>query len=227
MPACSRVRDCTRPYLPATCSITGSRNAMLTRFVQFLVLAAAPLLVVPQTASSQVFVSGGAAWPLSPESTTNIYRSGYSFAGGVILEFGAFPFGRVRPFGSFQRFRTDPEPFFEQFENFDEVEGGEMPVLFAGVDLQLMHPFARFRPYVAPAIGLAVFSLEDITADGITFNLHDETTGVGVGLGGGFVYEVTRNYQLFAEAQYVYVVLESNDRSFVPVRVGIELAFDY
>lgn len=200
---------------------------MLSRFVQLFALLVAPLLVVPQTASSQVFVSGGAAWPLSPESTTNIYRSGYSFAGGVILEFGAFPFARVRPFGSFQRFRTDPGPFLDQFENIDEVEGGEMPVIFAGVDLQFMHPFARFRPYLAPAIGLAVFSLDDITADGITFNLQDESAGVGVGVGGGFAYEMTRNYQLFADVQYVYVVLESNDRTFVPVRVGIELAFDY
>jgi hypothetical protein len=184
------------------------------------------LLFIPQAASGQIFLSGGAAAPLSPDPVTDIYRSGYSVALGFILESGAYPFVRLRPFGSFQKFRTDPGPFRNQFENFDEVEGGAMPVIFAGADLQFRRPFADFTPFVAPALGLAVFSIDDITADGITINLQDERTGLAVGIGGGFAYRLTRNYGLFLEAQAVYTILDGADRTFVPVRFGVELSFD-
>lgn len=195
---------------------------MLARLALVILLAA-----VPAAAHAQIFVSGGVASPMSPETVTNIYRSGYSFAIGFAMQSGSFPFARVRPFGSFQRFRTDPGPFEEQFENIDEVDGGEMPALYAGADLQLRLPFAAFTPFVAPSLGLAVFSIDDITADGITFNLREQIGGFAAGIGGGFAYSFTRNYEAFVEVQYVHAFLDGDDRTFVPVRMGVELGFDY
>lgn len=184
------------------------------------------VLAVPKVASGQVFISAGAASPHSPESVTTIYRAGYSAAVGFALESAAYPFARLRPFGSYQKFRTDRGPFEAQFENIDDVEGGEMPVILAGADLQLRRPFAVFTPFLAPMLGIAMFSVDDITADGITFNLRDEVTGVALGIGAGIAYAVNRNYELFLEGQYVHAFLEGDDRSFVPVRMGVEFGFD-
>lgn len=189
-----------------------------------LVLA---LLVVPKTAVGQVFVSAGAASPLTPEAVTDIYRSGYSVAVGFVLESAAFPFARLRPFGSYHKFRTEPGPFEAQFVNIDEIDGGEMPVIFAGADVQFRRPFAAFTPFVAPAVGIAVFTIDDITADGITFNLRDEVSGFALGVSGGLAYSFNRTYQLFVEGQYVRAFVDGEDRSFVPVRLGLELNFDY
>lgn len=204
-------------FAPAT-----HRKGAMLRSTSLLLL----LLFAAEPASAQIFLSGGAATPLSPDPVNDIYRSGYSVALGFVLESGAYPFVRLRPFGSFQKFRTDPAPFRDQFENFDEVAGGAMPVIFAGADLQFRRPFADFTPFVAPALGLAVFSIDDITADGITINLQDERTGLAVGMGGGFAYRLSRSYGFFIEAQVVYAILEDADRSFVPVRFGVELNFD-
>lgn len=195
---------------------------MIPRIVLLFALTALPV-----EAAAQIFVSGGVAAPVSPEVVTDIYRSGYSLAIGFALESGSFPFARIRPFGSFQKFRTDPGPFEAQFQNIDEVDGGEMPVLFAGADLQLRRPFASFTPYIAPALGFAVFSIDDITADGITFNLREEVSGFAAGIGGGFALALSRQSELFIEAQYVYAFLDVDDRTFVPVRLGIEFSFDY
>lgn len=193
--------------------------------LSFLLLLASAVL--SGEADGQVFVSGGVVTPNSPDVVTDIYRSGYSIAVGFALESGSFPFARLRPFGSFNKFRTDPEPFEAQFENIDEVEGGDMPLIYAGADLQLRLPFAAFTPYIAPAVGYAVFSIDDIIADGIRFNLREEVGGLALGLVGGFAYGVSRNYEVFAEGQYVRAFLDGRDRTFVPVRMGLAFSFDY
>lgn len=186
-------------------------------------------------ASAQVFVSGGLGIPLGPDQVTELYGTGLGAGAGFFLEHTAYPYARLRPQGVYQKFAIDPDElqaFEEQIEDSlgaqVSLSGGDMGIIFAGADLQLRIPNARFTPYVAPALGVSYIAVDDITIEGAggttTFDVQNEETAFTLGLGAGLAASLSDRYELFLEAHYMYAIIADGDnQSWVPVRFGLAL----
>lgn len=196
------------------------------------------LLAFPGLSAAQVFVSAGVGLPVGPDQVTDLYSSGFGIGAGFSLEHSGYPAVRFRPFGTYQKFQIDDEQLRSEFEtpiedslNIDvTVSGGDMSVIFAGADLQLRIPYARFSPYIAPAFGILMTAIDDITIEGPSgstiFNVSNEETAIAVGIGAGFLAGLTERFQVFTEAHYLYAFTQGDNLSWVPIRFGVTYLFD-
>lgn len=187
--------------------------------------------VVP--ASGQVFVSFGTGFPLGPENVSDLYEPGFGAGAGLMLENTAFPFARLRPQGTYQRFRIE-DSFLQEIESDIEdtldidvsVSGASRGIIFAGADLQLRIPYASLTPYVAPAAGVAFIATDAIDVDapggGASYEVQDDHTAFALGLGAGIAAVFAEQYELFLEAHYMMAFTDETER-WIPIRFGLAL----
>lgn len=205
------------------------RKEMARYIATILVAVISPAL----PSAGQIFVSTGVGIPMGPENVTEFYNPGFGAGAGVVLEYKSIPFARIRPQGVYQQFRIEDD-FLKEIE--DEIEdslnvdvsvsGAQRGIIFAGADVQLRIPYARFSPYVAPAFGLAFIATDAIEVESergsISYDIRDDDTSIAIGLGVGFYAEVSRQLELFGEAHYMLAFRESNE-TWIPVRFGVSI----
>lgn len=203
---------------------------ILTVVVSLIIGSALP-------ASAQVFVSAGAGFPMGPERISDVYDPSFGASAGIVLENTAFPYARLRPQGSYQRFVIEDSFLLDIEEAIEDslpvdvtVSGAERGIIFAGADLQLRIPYAAFTPYVAPAAGVAFIATSAIEVEapttGASYEVEDDATGFALGIGAGLAGRFGDRLELFAEGHYMLAFIEGENERWFPIRFGLALSFE-
>lgn len=203
---------------------------------KFLAAALALLLLPIHISAGQVFVSAGVGFPLGPENVSDLYEPSFGAGAGLMLENTAYPFARLRPQGTYQRF-VIKDSFLQEIE--DEIEdslaldvsvsGAERGIIFAGADLQLRIPYADLTPYVAPAAGVAFIATSAIDVEApttsLSFGVGEDATAFALGLGVGVAAVFANRYEIFLEGHYMLAFADETER-WIPVRFGLAFRMD-
>lgn len=181
-----------------------------------LALALLACLAFPLTSHAQLFVSGGIAFPISPDDVNDVYGSGFGATAGFAADLPLIPI-TPRAWVNFDSFPIDEDEL-----GFD-VDGGSLRAITIGADAQFTVPMGPLSPYFAPAAGLTFISVDDLEAGGISLDISDSESALTLGAGAGLSFDLIVGPSLFLEAKLLYAFTSGDNFMWAPIRLGIVL----
>lgn len=173
-------------------------------------------LVLPSTANAQLFVSGGLAFPISPDEVNDAYGSGFGATAGFGLDLPLIPI-TPRVFLGFDSFPIDEDQFA------GSIDGGSLRAITLGADALISLPSGPLSPYVAPAAGFTFLSAGDVEVGGVEVELTENETALTLGLGGGLTFGLLVGPEIFLDVRLLYAMTSGDNFLWAPIRVGLML----
>lgn len=177
-------------------------------------LAILTCLAFPMTAHAQFFVSGGLAFPVSPEEVNDVYSSGFGATAGYGLDLPLIPI-TPRLFANFDSFSIDEDEFPV------DIDGGNLRAITIGLDALISLPTGPLSPYVAPAAGFTFLSVDDVEVEGFEFDLSDEETALTLGIGAGLQFGLLVGPTIFVDVRLLYALTSGDNFLWAPIRLGL------
>jgi outer membrane protein with beta-barrel domain len=177
------------------------------------IFAAAIMLLLNAASHAQFLASFGAGLvtPTGMLSDDNVMgfnlhaSTGYQFnstmAGRMDFQYNSFSIDAVR---------------------FPGAIGGRLNIVSVKADI-LAGNFDRLNkvnPYGVGGIGYYMSNRGDMTIDGTTYRFP-ASNDIGIGVGGGIMYNISSKTSLYGELQYNNIFASGNNITFIPLRAGI------
>ena len=168
-------------------------------------------------------LGGGLDSPVSPDNFADEFNPGWTakLAGGYFVT----PQLTLGANLSYNRFGFDEGSFITPQSS--NISGNDLSILeFIGVGKYYFLPLARTTNfYVLGGPGLAYSWTTDFTytnMDGQVVTTDGDTeTDFMLTAGAGVRYNVNDRWGVFVEGRYSHIFLENDDRSYLPVRIGL------
>jgi len=188
-----------------------------------LMLALASNAVAQSPNPIKVYVGGGLSMPLKPSAFKDSYDNGYHAFAGVGMS--VFPMVQGVAKVAWHQFPFDDQGIYS---------GGEQNIVMFGADARIAPstPGMPFKPYGFVGLGFATIKNSDLSL------LSGEPIKVGTVQWQSFVEDQTKLYynlgagaeiggmpifRILVQANWVTIMTEGDDRSFVDVSVGAKL----
>ena len=198
---------------------------MRTLPIIFLLIAVLPARNWCEDVSFQA--GGGPAIPSTPEGFTQIYKTGWSIAGG--MGFIISPLVVLTGSVEYSRFPFDDADFVRLFGFSNSgyvISGGDRSIITATMNTRFL--LSRNRnmvcPYFVAGIGFAHFSQAEATVAGFSpiIGAHSESAVLIHG-GGGIDIPASDHVSLFLEGRYDLALIQMNTTAFWPISAGIRV----
>lgn len=183
------------------------------RFVVLIVL-----LLCPSAARAQATITVGPAFPVAPESFTDVFNAGFGLSGSFRLPVYS-PFMAARLTAGFDVLQVDEDVVGELQA---AGGGGDLSTITFGFDALFMARSGRVKPYIAPFAGLSIIAVEEFSSAGLA--LQDSETAFTTGGAAGLAFRLPSGLHLVLEARVLHALRDGNNITWIPIHAGV--AFD-
>jgi opacity protein-like surface antigen len=182
-------------------------------------------MLFAQDKKFEFIVGGGIESPLKPDAFNDGFNLGWTgkLAAGYFLT----PQFTVGANLSYNRFGLDKDYFLKQVPGTGtKVSGGDLAIYeFAGVGkYYLLDPSRGTNFYMMGGPGLALSKASDLkvtTSQGTTTEKVDTESDFMLTGGFGITQQLNSRWSLFFEGRYSYLFTESDNSTYLPVRIGL------
>jgi opacity protein-like surface antigen len=176
-------------------------------------------------------ISSGVTFPMSPDSFSDRWKSGYHLEGGILYSLNLEQRIMIKATASYQKLTPNTNSFLTDLgisnpNNRINLQSGSGSIWSLACNLKITPRWTEgfLIPYALGGPSLMRVH-QDVTyiSQGATQSqqFKQTTTDIGLSLGVGIDFDLPNTITLFFESQYTMVFTQEAGPRFIPIRLGI------